>query len=246
MAQGVEGTFNYTWSKSIDLSSRAEGDSTGSNFGFITNPWMPWIHKAVSDYDMTHQWNASLVAELPFGKGKKLLDMGGLVNAILGGWQISGLYRQTTGLPISVRNGSNWPTNYQWQGWATMMAPIPGMDVTKNAPAITGKGGPNIFRDPKAAFASFDFTLPGGFGNRNVVRGDGYFTIDTGLSKRFVMPFNEKHSLQFRWETFNLTNSAQFDIGAISINIGSPGTFGKFSDTLTQPRVMQFGLRYEF
>ena len=246
MAQGVEGAFNYTWSKSIDLSSRAEGDSTGSNFGFITNPWMPWIHKAVSDYDMTHQWNASLVAELPFGKGRKLLDMGGLVNAILGGWQISGLYRQTTGLPISVRNGSNWPTNYQWQGWATMMAPIPGMDVTKNAPAITGKGGPNIFRDPKAAFASFDFTLPGGFGNRNVVRGDGYFTIDTGLSKRFVMPFNEKHSLQFRWETFNLTNSAQFDIGAISINIGSPGTFGKFSDTLTQPRVMQFGLRYEF
>jgi hypothetical protein len=246
LARGFEATFNYTWSKSVDLTSRAESDGTGSSFGFITNPWNPAIHKGVSDYDMTHQWNANLVAELPFGKGKKFLNYGGVVDALLGGWQVSGIYRQTTGMPISVRDGSNWPTNYQWQGWATMVAPIVGMQTTKNAPAITGAGGPNIFADPKAAMASFDFTLPGGVGNRNVVRGDGYFTIDTSLGKRFQMPFSEKHSLQIRWETFNLTNTARFDVGSLSINLGSPGTFGRYSGTLTGPRVMQFGARYEF
>ncbi len=246
LSQGLELGFNYTWSKSIDLSSRAENDGTNSNFGFITNPWSPGLHKAVSDYDMTHQWNANWVAELPFGKGKKLLNTGGAVDALLGGWQISGVYRQTTGMPISVRDGSNWPTNYQWQGWATMIAPIPGMHSTKNAPAITGKGGPNLFRDPKPAYAAFDFTLPGGVGNRNILRGDGYFTIDLGVSKRFSMPYSEKHSLQVRWETFNLTNSVRFDIAAMSINLGNMGNFGKYSDVLTQPRVMQFGLRYEF
>ena len=239
IGSGVEVGLNYTWSKSTDLSSRSENDGTGSTFGFITNPWQPGAHKGVSDYDMTHQWNANWVAELPFGKGKKLLNHGGVLNAIVGGWQLSGVYRHTTGMPISVRDGSNWPTNFQWQGWATMIAPIPGMVTTRNAPAITGKGGPNAFSDPSAAIAAFDFTLPGGSGNRNVIRGDGYFTIDTGLSKRFAMPYSEKHSLQFRWETFNLTNSARFDIGSISINLGSAGNFGKYSDTLTQPRVMQ-------
>ncbi len=246
MAQGVEATLNYTWSKSIDLSSRAENDGTNSYVGFITNPWNPSIHKAVSDYDMTHQLNLNFVAELPFGKGKKFLNHGGIVNAILGGWQVSGLYRQTSGLPVSVRDGSNWPTNYQWQGWGTMVAPITGMQTTKNAPAVSGTGGPNLFSDPKAGLASFDFTMPGGVGNRNVLRGPGYFSIDTGLGKRFKMPFNEKHSLQFRWETFNLTNSVRFEVYGMNINLGNPGVFGKYSDTLTSPRVMQFGARYEF
>lgn len=245
-SKGLEFTFNYTWSRSLDISSRAENDGTNSNYGFIINPWSPGQNKAVSDYDMTHQWNANWVWELPVGKGNRFLNRGGVVDAIFGGWQISGLYRQTTGLPISVRDGQNWPTNYQWQGWATLIATVPGMGTTKNAPAPTtaGTSGPNMFSDPAAAFAAFDFTYPGQTGNRNCLRLEGFFTIDTSIGKRFRMPFSEGHSLQFRWETFNLTNSVRFD--SPSINIGSPNTFGKYSSTLTQPRVMQFGLRYEF
>ncbi|MBZ5500445.1 MAG: TonB-dependent receptor [Acidobacteriia bacterium] len=245
-SKGLEFTFNFTWSKSIDLTSRAESDGTGSTYGFITNPWVPGQHKAVSDYDMTHQWNLNGVWELPVGTGHRFLNQGGVLEVLLGGWQISGLYRQSSGLPISVRDGSNWPTNYQWQGWATMIAAIPGMQTTKNAPSVSGASGPNLFADPKAAVAAFDFTLPGELGNRNILRGDGYFTIDVSIGKRFRMPYSEKHSLQFRWETFNLTNTARFDVGAVSVNLGSQANFGKYSDTLTQPRVMQFGLRYEF
>jgi hypothetical protein len=118
--------------------------------------------------------------------------------------------------------------------------------TTKNAPSIAGTGGPNVFADPAKALAAFDFTMPGGIGSRNTIRGDGYFTIDTGVSKRFRMPYSEKHSLQVRWESFNLTNSVRFDVSSLSLNIGNQGTFGRYSDVLTQPRVMQFGMRYEF
>ncbi|MCS7026729.1 MAG: carboxypeptidase-like regulatory domain-containing protein [Bryobacteraceae bacterium] len=243
---GVEFGFNYTWSRSIDLSSRAESDGTGPTFGFITQPWEPRQHKAVSDYDMTHQWNANWVAELPFGRGKRFGNRGGWTNLWIGGWQLSGIYRHSSGLPISVSNGRNWPTNWQWQGYATPLGPVPGVKTTKNAPAVTGLGGPNLFRDPNAALAAFDFTLPGQIGNRNGLRGDGYFTIDLGVNKRFQMPYSEKHSLQIRWETFNFTNSVRFDVASASLSLSNQGTFGRYGGVLTQPRVMQFGARYEF
>ena len=106
--------------------------------------------------------------------------------------------------------------------------------------------GPNIFADPVAAFAAFSTTRPGGTGGRNIIRGDGYFSIDMGLAKSWTMPYNEKHTVQFRWEVFNLTNTARFDVNQSSGNMDNAGTFGRYSGTLTQSRVMQFGLRYEF
>ena len=66
------------------------------------------------------------------------------------------------------------------------------------------------------------------------------------IVRMFQMPFNEKHSLQFRWEVFNLTNTTRFDVDNMSLDIGVPGTFGKYNRELGSPRIMQFGLRYEF
>lgn len=246
-AAGVSFDLNYTWGKSIDLSSRAESDGTSTIFGFITNPWNPDQHRAVSDYDMTHQWNANWVAELPFGRGKKWASGGGLLNALVGGWQLSGIYRHSTGLPISVRNGRAWPTNWQWQGYATPVRAVTGgVGSFKNAPAVTGAGGPNLFADPIAALAAYDFTVPGQIGERNGLRGDGYFTIDTSLAKTFLMPYGEKHKLQIRWDVFNVTNSVRFDVASLSVDLGARGSFGRYSSLLTQPRVMQFSARYEF
>jgi hypothetical protein len=111
----------------------------------------------------------------------------------------------------------------------------------KNSPI----GGPNIFPNPTAVLPAFDYTYAGQVGSRNTVRGQGFFTIDTGLSKRFRMPFAE-HSLQIRAEAFNLTNSARFDVNQLSLRIDTPGSFGRYSGTLNTPRVMQFGARYEF
>jgi hypothetical protein len=234
-ANGDQIDFNYTLSKSIDLGSRPES-STASD-GTIINAWNRSQFRAVSDYDALHQFNANWVYGIPFGKKHWLL----------GGWQFGGLYRQSSGLPVSVSNGRNFPTSWNIAGWATPTG-APFQDGTnKNANAPTGGvSGPNIFQDPVVAFNAFTFSLPGQPGPRNGVRGDGNFNIDLSLGKTFAMPWRESHSMQFRWEVFNATNSVRFDPKSIGLTLGAVSTFGKYTDTFTLPRVMQFTLRYAF
>jgi hypothetical protein len=237
---------SYTFSKSQDLRSNTERATY--NNGVIWNPWNPGLHKGVSDYDNTHLFNMSGVYSLPFGKGQKFLnDAWGPLNAIIGGWQLSGLWRWSSGFPISVYETSYWPTNWNNNNWAQWTGAQFERATTKNAPPITGKAGPNLFPNPKKALDAFDFVMPGQIGTRNPIRGDGVFNIDTNVAKRFVMPYLDgRHSLQFRWEVFNLTNTAKFDVNSASLDIAVAGTFGKYQDQLTPARVMQFGLRYEF
>ncbi|HEX7976298.1 MAG TPA: EamA family transporter [Anaerolineales bacterium] len=248
--EGVSFDLNYTWSKSIDLGSTVETD-TDFNAGQIQNAWAPGQMRGVSDYDVTHLVSASWVAELPFGRNKRYLGQAsGLVDAILGGWQVSGIWRQSSGLPVSVGNGFNWPTNWQVTPNATQVGVVPAPHTTKNAPASGAGGapGPNIWPDPAAALAAYGVTLPGESGQRNGVRGDGYFSIDLGLGKRLTLfrIKDQPHTLQFRAEAFNITNSVRFNAATANLTLGDPNNFGKYTDLLTRPRVMQFSARYEF
>jgi hypothetical protein len=118
-----------------------------------------------------------------------------------------------------------------------------------------GNGTVNVFGDPAAAAAAQqDFTspLPGQVGSRNVLRGNGYAGLDLSLSKSWKMPYNEAHRVQFRWEVFNVPNLTRFNaqsIGSSSLLTSltqQPTSFGAYTSLLTQPRVMQFALRYEF
>lgn len=248
--QGLQFDFNYTLSKSQDNASTVERNGLFS--GPILNSWSPAARKGVSDYDLTHQVNINSIWEMPVGRGRHFLrDSPGWMDAVVGGWQLSGIYRVTSGLPTSIGNGFAFPTNWEFTGNATQIRAIPHTGVTKNVKAVatsaTDTGGPNIFADPGFAFDSFVHTLAGGVGTRNTIRGDGFYTLDMGLSKSWRMPYKEDHRLQFRWEVFNVTNSVSFDPQALKgANLDSRGTFGKYSATLSSPRVMQFGLRYEF
>jgi hypothetical protein len=94
-------------------------------------------------------------------------------------------------------------------------------------------------------YISFSFSrlrkkdCPGQSGDRNDVRGDGFFTIDTGLSKRFKMPYKENHSVQIRAEAFNVTNTVRFDVNQASLSLSNSVAFGKYNGTLNSPRVLQ-------
>jgi hypothetical protein len=236
---GTQFDLNYTWSKSEDWASVVERN--GLFTGSVWNSWDPWLRKAVSDYDVKHNLNFNGVAELPIGKHRWLGgDMPGWSNAILGGWQLSGIWRWTSGLPTYIGNGFQFPTNWEFTGAASAISSVPGVQTSRLP------DGPNLFADPAAAFKAFSTTRPGFVGNRNILRGDGFFSIDMGLAKSWKMPYNEKHNLQFRWEVFNLTNTARFDVNTASGDMDNPNSFGRYSSTLTQPRVMQFGLRYQF
>lgn len=240
---GVTFDFNYTYSKSIDLTSENERTSQfGSDYnstGFIINQFDKNQNRAVSDFDTTHAINANWLWELPVGRGRAFLpESPGWVDAVVGGWQLTGVLRATSGFPVSVGNGRIWPTNWNISGWATATGDIKGHTTR------TGDG-PNLFDNVDLALQSFANTRAGQSGDRNIIRGDGFFTLDFGLGKDFRLPW-EGHRLQFRWEVFNATNTARFDVSSISLDLTNSGTFGRYQETLGPPRVMQFGLRYEF
>jgi hypothetical protein len=243
MTHGVQFDFNYTFSKSIDLMSDAERVTAwGGLGGQIINSWDPYAHRTVSDFDVTHQFNTNWIVEMPFGRGRWLgKDSGRALDAFIGGWQLTGLARWTSGFPVSIFNGGTWPTNWQLGGGATQISrAVTG--TTKNP-----DGSVNIFPDPTGStgIGAFRNDFPGESGGRNQLRGDGFAGLDLGLAKRWKMPWSESHSVQFRWEVFNVLNLTRFDVQSISNNLDA-GSFGNYTGLLTNPRVMQFALRYEF
>jgi hypothetical protein len=246
MRHGVQFDFNYTYSKSLDLESDAERvDALGAgSLGLIFNAWNPRQSRAVSDFDTPHQVNANWLVELPFGRGKVIATGAhGLSEAFLGGWELSGVARWTSGFPVSILNGFSWPTNWDFSGNATQIAPV----KTGTTHTVDAQGNPivSLFPHAAAALNSFIKTFPGDSGSRNTIRGDGFAGLDLGLSKRWKMPRAEGQSLQFRWDVFNVLNLTRFDVQSVSTSIDS-GSFGNYTGLLTNPRVMQFALRYEF
>jgi len=195
--------------------------------------------------------NLNWIADLPIGKGRALArNAHGIVEGIIGGWQISGLARWTSGFPFSVDGGQRWPTDWFLTAIARMNAK-PKTGVYHLIDPATGFAFVSPFANPAAAQAGFDVPLPGGVGSRNVLRGDGFAGWDTSLAKRWKMPYRETHTLQFRWEVFNVPNLTRFNAQGVGQSLltsltQSPAHFGAYTSLLTQPRVMQFALRYEF
>ena len=255
---GLSFDLNYTYSKSTDIGSNAERISAFEGLGFssqIINAWSPNQLRGPSDFDTTHAINANWVYELPVGKGKRFGGgMSKLANAFVGGWQISGLWRWSTGYPFSVYPFYSWPTNWDLESNAILVGKKPrtGQFIV----AQTGGGtGPNVFQnpgitnpsDPNAAINQFRDAYPGESGQRNELRGPGSFNIDMGLAKEWNI--TESQNLRFSWEVFNVTNAVRFDAGNIQ-NVNNytdyNASFGNFINTLFKPRVMQLGARYTF
>jgi len=245
-SHGLAFDINYTYSKSIDIGSNAERINEFEGFGLgsqIINSWQPNALRAVSDFDTTHQINANWVYDVPIGSGKHFgATMPGALNAIVGGWQLSGLGRWTSGYPFGVGPGLGfWSTNWELTSSAVQTAPVH-TGTFKDA-----QGNPNVFSNFSNAVDSFRFAFPGESGQRNELRGPGFFQIDMGLGKSWKI--KESQEIQFRWETFNVFNNVRFDVAASTANnlsLANSTNFGKFTQTLTQPRVMQFSFRYNF
>ncbi len=236
---GLTFDFNYTYSKSIDIGSDSERVPTFGGLSAVINTWAPNQLRGPSDFDATHQINSNWVYELPFGRNKRFgSGWNTLTDTFLGGWQLSGVYRWSSGLPFSVGNGGVFPTNFQLSGEVFTNGTVP-----KTGTTIIG-GNPFAFVQGTAAQPDFRFALAGESGQRNNFRGDGYFGVDLGLAKAFRI--TESQRLRLSAEAFNLTNSVRFDPQEVNANIQNQQTFGEYTTLLNQPRVMQFALRYEF
>jgi hypothetical protein len=254
VTHGLTWNFNYTYSKAIDIGSNAERISLFEGFGFgsqVINAFQPGQLRGPSDYDTTHQINTSWVYELPFGHSKKWgSNWNRAFDAVLGGWAWSGLARWTSGFPFNVSNGFDFPTNWELTGNAVLNGPKPrtgafsDCDGDPNVFAAMGQNCSNSAASANFIASTWRFPFPGESGDRNNLRGPGYFGIDMAVRKSWR--FTERQALSFTWDVYNITNSVRFDAANILPAIDTSGSFGKYANTLTRPRVMEFALRYSF
>jgi|HubBroStandDraft_3_1064219.scaffolds.fasta_scaffold06997_2 hypothetical protein len=259
-AGGLAFDLNYTYSRSIDDGSNAERVSTFEGGGFasqILDSWFPRQNRAVSDFDTTQIFNANWVYELPFGRGKHFGGgMGSFANAVLGGWTVSGLWRYSTGYPFSLLS-PEWATNYDLETPAVPISAARPKTGSYIVAQSAGGTGPNVFQDPgitdaatnpNAAINLFRPAYPGEGGLRNGLRGPGTFDIDTTVTKSWAI--RESQLVKFSWSMYNVTNAARFDVGTMQLSgnnsLSTSSSFGNFSSTLSNPRVMEFMLRYVF
>ncbi|MGE0446507.1 MAG: hypothetical protein AB7P99_14870, partial [Vicinamibacterales bacterium] len=189
-----------------------------------------------SDFDVRHNINSNVLLELPFGRGKPLLgNAGPILDGLVGGWQLSTIFRYRSALPSAVAYSGLWPTNFSF----TTLAYATGDEEAQVQ--MNANGQPGIFADPQEAAANWLPMLPGEVGTRAAVRLDDYVNADISLTKSVTLP--NRHRIQFRAEAFNAFNNVNFT--RISLDANSPATFGQFT-AAAPARVMQFALRYEF
>ena len=169
-------------------------------------------------------------------------------NQLIGGWQVAGVFRITSGFPFNVIGCTCFPTNQTLIGNAELLPGVglPATQTTRNAV----QGFPSPFANATDAITHFRPAIPGEVGLRNALRGDGYFSIDLGVGKSFHLPWKEQ-VMQSRWETFNLTNTPKFDSASVNAALYAPNRFGRYARTLATcdgraGRCMQMSLRYQF
>jgi Carboxypeptidase regulatory-like domain len=234
-------SFAYTYSHSID-------DSSDSAETLAVDGYNPAGNRASSNFDIRHSATISYVYNIPIFRHSE-----GLTRTLLGGWQASGITVIQSGLPFNVVNGSTYNDNAgvaKGGGFTASRLDLVGNPYSNLAAAQQAQTGFGVLVLNPAAFA-----LPTGltFGNvqRNEFRLPGRTNFDFGLFKRFA--FKERYAFEFRWENFNVFNHTQLDALGGSVSSGGtgltttgPGSGFLLLDGAHNPRIMQFGLRFQF
>jgi hypothetical protein len=207
---------SYTWSKSITTQNTP---SVGGNRG---------REKALSSFDVPHNVAVSVGYELPFGSGRRFLSQANrVVDGVLGGWQVQGIYIWRSGRPFTP----------------TISSDRANTGVGGQRPNRLGSGA---LEEPTVEvwFDKTAFTLPAQFtygdSGGNFLREDSYKTLDFSLFKQFRIG---SHRVQLRAEAFNLTNTPSFNAPNSAIDTAAGG---RVTSTASTPRQMQFALKYEF
>ena len=257
MSHGLQTDINYTFSKSIDMGSDSERtsefsgpDSANSTIAGaqseILNTWKPYLNRAVSDFDTRHIITVDAVYALPVGKGKALLgDTNRVVDTLIGGWQYSGVFRATSGLPFSLTE-PGYTTDWQIPSFAVNTGGIKAQKHFDAAGDPIFFANPTAINDGVATGGPIRLPYPGEAGERNNFRGDGYLDLDSSLTKSFKLA--EYGALNFSWAVYNITNTNRFDPESVGGQLTS-GNLGYASALLggnQAPRRMQFALRYDF
>lgn len=246
---GLSAGAHYTWSSFIDAASDPFNASVRGEVAIAQNSFDRRAERARSTYDRPQRFSVNAVYELPFYRNKST----GAVGYLLGGWQIGGFLTLQSGTPFGVLNGSD-PTA-ALSGIAGLVGDAIRPNLNTNLPIssmslkdLQQAGASSLFSAlaPCTRIGATPTCAPGDrFGNlgRNVLRGDGIGNMDLSLSKS-TRVFAERHSLQFRVDFFNLTNTRNYGIPEARIT-NAAGFLDEASTDGGNRRIF-LGLKYSF
>uniref|UniRef100_Q01PD9 TonB-dependent receptor n=1 Tax=Solibacter usitatus (strain Ellin6076) TaxID=234267 RepID=Q01PD9_SOLUE len=222
-SKGLSFLSAFTWAHTIDDETEIS-NGTGGNGAVV--PWNIELNRGNSYSDVRRQWAFSAAYELPFGKGKKLLNRGRAVNAVFGGWQLASLATMRSGIPFTVVTS----------GGLTNAGGADRPNRTGNGTLPSGQQSIDHWFDTTAFAVQPQYTY--GNSGRNILFGPVLRNLDLSLSKSIFLA--EGKRLQFRAESFNFTNTPAFGQPAATLNGAGVGQITSAGD----PRRIQFGLKF--
>ena len=245
---GIYALIGYSYSRTYD-SGYSDGLSTPIGSPDFPLPGWQKLDWALSQINLDNSFTASVIYDLPFGKGKKFgRDWNNATNAILGNWQVTLIEKITSGFPVFlVDSAPNSGASLVNIGNAVPYGRPNEVGNPFQAGTISGCTGPSKLSASGYWFNPCAFAVPlaGELGDasRAPLSGPDFVNTDFSVIKRFALP-RENMGLDFRVEMFNLFNHAQFGLPATDIN--APTSFGQISSTVNNPRLVQFGLKLTF
>jgi len=232
-ARGASVGAAFTWSKLISDSSDGRwNDATGA-FGGFRNAYCRSCERSISSYDVPRRLVLNFTYELPLGRGKAVgSQWNAVLDAILGGWQANGIFTIACGMPLEVTQSSNTTNSF-------------GGTQHPNTTGVNADLGGNRSVAKWFDYTQFSVAQAYTFGqvDRTVnIRSDFTRGIDFSLFKTTRL-YKERLKMQFRAESFNLTNTPVFN--APSANIQS-ATVGQVTSQGNPPRQNQLSLKLLF
>jgi Carboxypeptidase regulatory-like domain len=232
---GIYALLGYTFARAYD---NGFSDGLGSNLGATYWP-LPGNSKldwGLSQINLNHNFTASMIYELPFGKGKRFgSSWNGAANTILGNWELTVIEKATSGFPVFVVDSFNQSgVNFQNNG-NSLNRPNQTCSPDSGHHTLSEWFNTTCFAAP----------IAGELGNasRTPVSGPDFVNTDFSVIKHFMLP-REGMRLDFRAEVFNLFNHPQFALPGADFN--SPATFAVVNSTVNNPRLIQFALKLGF
>ncbi len=259
---GLTVQSSYVFSKLLTNADSYWGNAIGGNLNnsgggggccLAADQYNRGLEKSIGEFDVTHDFKAGIVYDLPFGKGRKYLTHGPAA-WIIGNWGVNGVLTYASGLPIAVTssyvlplygatNGRSIPYVSSYTGWQ---------------PTWSGKFDPSVdtFLVPYCTTASCTgpFPLQGlntadnGFGNatRYNPKLRQFPNLNENIAVARTFPIREVMRVEFRAEAFNVFNRVRFGPGDLNLQDANFGHLTSSADLLNSPRQLQLALKFYF
>jgi hypothetical protein len=237
LSHGLNFSFSYVWSHFLDDLDTAGWGSHSGNTNW-QNAYNPAANYGNSNFDVRNAFKGYVVYQLPFGRGRQFLNSNSLIDAVIGGWQLSDTLVIQSGQPFTPVMQTD--TSYSLAGSNFALYP----NVIGN-PNLANRGVKQWFNE--AAFAA---PAAGTFGNehRNQLTGPGLATTNLSLSKTFSIWEDVK--LQVRGDANNAFNHPSFGLPSNTLSVTPSGGIAPGSSTITgvtvPSRTMQVSARLSF